>query len=673
MLANGDTVKSTVANNIINPDADMTGWVKTSSASQIFDESGKTQQEVNNLIQVESISSLRSIYAKSKGDKAYLVSVIKDKNKGGGTFVATNKGSLVDNGGTIVSSANPTLVWVRISYEVVDPFMFGALADNVFDDTDALTRMSQFTNVVHFKKGSYVYNGLGLNPSNQNWSYTSDGKEMVTVTLGASSRLIDTATGTNRITLSDFTFIGGLGAFRCTNTGSLVGGRKTIARNSFENYTKCAIETNHNDMPYWDITCNSFSAATSTGTIGIALSRNSDASLIKGNSFLRNEVHIKARVSGKFDIESNDFIMFDKLNTSGRAHIWLVASATTPIHVGITGNKFGNENQVSTDYPILIAAELSSAGGNGEKLPDYALATPEGVYRLTVGKNLISGASGYKSFVRTLSPQLRYASFEGNILNGALPANFINAVNGLDSRYAAIYFDSMFSEAFVTLGASLCNVANANIFIKDGVLNPLLPNAFSDVSTANRAEYNNILTQRVVLFGTSGCTTADVADADGKNNAITISVNSANAIINSALYEVTNNLPIRIEFDVSTSDPSQVIFVQMYSQAGAMLKQYAVTDISDTNKTYKIAMPSTLGSGQFRLRFQFQKTGSIKLGRVKMYQSRYPINTGLSTLDSAKILTMSAIYADDAAAAIGGITVGEMYCSTGGVVKVRLN
>jgi len=47
MLANGDIVRSTVANNTVDPNADMTGWVKTNDASQIVDENGKTQQEIN--------------------------------------------------------------------------------------------------------------------------------------------------------------------------------------------------------------------------------------------------------------------------------------------------------------------------------------------------------------------------------------------------------------------------------------------------------------------------------------------------------------------------------------------------------------------------------------------------------------------------------------------------
>ena len=49
MLVNGDIVKSTVDGNTNNPNVDMTGWVKTNSASQIFDGSGKNQQETNDL------------------------------------------------------------------------------------------------------------------------------------------------------------------------------------------------------------------------------------------------------------------------------------------------------------------------------------------------------------------------------------------------------------------------------------------------------------------------------------------------------------------------------------------------------------------------------------------------------------------------------------------------
>ena len=49
-LATGDIVRSTIASNANNPNVDMTGWVKTNSTSQIFNESGLSQQEINNEI-----------------------------------------------------------------------------------------------------------------------------------------------------------------------------------------------------------------------------------------------------------------------------------------------------------------------------------------------------------------------------------------------------------------------------------------------------------------------------------------------------------------------------------------------------------------------------------------------------------------------------------------------
>ena len=50
MLANGDIVKSNIDGNTNDPNVNMTGWVKTNSASQIVDENGLNQQQINNEI-----------------------------------------------------------------------------------------------------------------------------------------------------------------------------------------------------------------------------------------------------------------------------------------------------------------------------------------------------------------------------------------------------------------------------------------------------------------------------------------------------------------------------------------------------------------------------------------------------------------------------------------------
>lgn len=104
------------------------GWV----ASLVQDASGENQQEIND--GVESIAQLRMIDPKKKGARVYLKSVVQDKDLGGGMFVSTQKAGLADNGGTIISSPNPNLFWVRINYDNVIPQFWGALGDKENDD-----------------------------------------------------------------------------------------------------------------------------------------------------------------------------------------------------------------------------------------------------------------------------------------------------------------------------------------------------------------------------------------------------------------------------------------------------------------------------------------------------------------------------------------------------------
>lgn len=96
---------------------------------------GITQEHVND--GVDSIAQLRTINPKRKGVRLYLNSVIAGKDLGGGMFVSTQKAGLVDNGGTVISSPDPALFWVRINYDNVIPQFWGALGDGVNDDRPA--------------------------------------------------------------------------------------------------------------------------------------------------------------------------------------------------------------------------------------------------------------------------------------------------------------------------------------------------------------------------------------------------------------------------------------------------------------------------------------------------------------------------------------------------------
>ena len=102
VLANGDIVKSTINGNTNDPDVDMAGWVKTNSASQIFDESGLSQQELNKGF--ESIADLLAISNPKNRSRVYVKSYLADQGKGGKFFtfdvsrVAENDGGLCING-----------------------------------------------------------------------------------------------------------------------------------------------------------------------------------------------------------------------------------------------------------------------------------------------------------------------------------------------------------------------------------------------------------------------------------------------------------------------------------------------------------------------------------------------------------------------------------------------
>lgn len=67
-LENGDTVKSITPNNTNNPNTDMTGWFKTNSASQIFDASGISIQEVNDAFNLKLDNILYASDFGIKGD-----------------------------------------------------------------------------------------------------------------------------------------------------------------------------------------------------------------------------------------------------------------------------------------------------------------------------------------------------------------------------------------------------------------------------------------------------------------------------------------------------------------------------------------------------------------------------------------------------------------------------
>lgn len=144
MLENGDIVRSTVDNNTTDPNVDMTGWVKVNSASQIFDESGLSQQEVNNkrIESVASVSELSSFKPKSDGQIVYLKSYHPNKAVGWGYLKYDQAASDAANNVTSFAS-NYGGLWRRQLKDAKEVYAVdgGVLFDKTTDNTDAFNRI----------------------------------------------------------------------------------------------------------------------------------------------------------------------------------------------------------------------------------------------------------------------------------------------------------------------------------------------------------------------------------------------------------------------------------------------------------------------------------------------------------------------------------------------------
>lgn len=130
-LNNGDIVRSTVPNNIVNPNVDMTGWVNA-----------------NNGIDVNTIADLLAINSPQDGMRVFVkgyhaptLFVEANPYKGGGTFVWDATSTATPNNGTVFAvNGIATGRWIRqlAGSELITPQMFGARADGVTDDYDAI-------------------------------------------------------------------------------------------------------------------------------------------------------------------------------------------------------------------------------------------------------------------------------------------------------------------------------------------------------------------------------------------------------------------------------------------------------------------------------------------------------------------------------------------------------
>ena len=311
---------------------------------------------------------------------------------------------------------------------------------NGVDDTETIEWAS--AKRVPLRPGkTYIYRGAGIDTASP---YLIGDGTVISVE-SSSGYVIDSNQLWGRTDVVGIRFIGGKGAIRNRYTGGNVAGMHTVRDCQFIDYTECAVSHNASDMPYWRITGCEFRAQTDTGTIGVALSGLTDHSHITDNRFLNEQYGIKLCAGfANMLISGNDFIHFTGGGSQKRANLWLVPRGTDwqgNVDAGsgtvITVNKFGGENQQTTDVRILITGEGAGAA-NGVALPSL---TNVGGYvnGLVFEHNNIGGmAEGVPFVVESWTPNLVSSIFGHNHFSGSFPGEFLHFSGDAPTQLAEV-------------------------------------------------------------------------------------------------------------------------------------------------------------------------------------------------------------------------------------------
>ncbi|AMD43190.1 putative tail-fiber protein [Acinetobacter phage LZ35] len=166
MLDNGDIVKSTVPNNTINPNSDMTGWVKVNSAGQIIDSSGRTQQEINNTLSFKKTPEFYG--ANGNGttvDNAAfsaLAAIVPDsiELKAGATYLIDSSSTVNFTGSCLVNGNGATIIMDQ-RWNIQKTAMWGSQLSSAASKGDTVLNMAFMTNFVVGAK-VLIFQNLGL-------------------------------------------------------------------------------------------------------------------------------------------------------------------------------------------------------------------------------------------------------------------------------------------------------------------------------------------------------------------------------------------------------------------------------------------------------------------------------------------------------------------------------
>lgn len=551
------------------------------------------------------------------------------------------------------ASNAPVLIRAPISvqsYANVDPT---GTVDSTTGIAAAWTKAIAENRRVKFAMGTYQYNGAGL-AGNVLPMIEGDGEASTVINLGATSYLYAPSVGLQSLEMRGIRTVGGYGVINHTHTGNNVARRYLVHDCAFFDYTKAAISTNADDMPYWDVQGCIFDGLDMGTTMGLALSGLSDMSIIARNAFLLNRVSLKlARGGSNARIEDNDFIRFTstRISSNPAIDIWLVPGATDGAGgygTLMPGNKFGNENLVTGDRRIVVADEGSGATF-GERFPVLNAASTGYLTGIEIDSSVVgwNGSAGPIPFLYSTTPNLN-----ANDLGKITAAGISDPSLPLVSIYDAANIVAAKSRQTNTIGPILgtgigtenmlppiaCDVPGMfKVIDPHGTLHqhPGQPRS----GPGSPADYEQLLVNLVAAFSNDGATSiSGTTDALGGSDAALMNIPASPswASFLSGLATYTVGVPIHVEFDVAdggTGTDLASVKINFVGGSGNLFDRVVAVPATGWH-TYRFTFTPSFANW---LQVHFQNptgvSGSVKIGRVRVYHATEPVLGGMRLPD----------------------------------------
>lgn len=572
---------------------------------------------------------------------------------------ASNVGPwFVNNSAYVVANDSPI-------FNVMD---YGAKGDGSTDDTSAIDAAATAAGfgTLFFPKGNFLYNGTGLAMGAQGkWRCQGAGREVTTITLGASSYFYQRTSGgfITEFYLAGITFQGGLGIIRQAQIVSDSSTLRTVTDCTFLNYTGVAICDLGTDTPYWKIDHCFFAAANVTTSMAVAIAGSPEGFSLSECAIWQNRIGVKmaglGRAANIIDCE-----FFPATASAGfpRCSIWVVPGAQGSYGgFKINNVKFGSEGLEITDFYAVVADEDATGADFSTHMPLLATESVQWAYHLIFDKCLVvglpAGADGGPPLLFSTTRNVGGCRIENLLLGGGM-RSIVEYLVERGNQYTlanilgpCLPVTNVASWPYGRQPAKNCAgswtiVDPIGLFESITSIPTLTPGGGSSVGYVNLSQSIGSMT----FFNASA---VPVTDSLGGTDALEVTIGGsptlANGLIDS-LVTPTAYLPVWVEFDLKqgSSDPMNVVAC-LFGPNGAGVTQSLVKYQAPTANwvRYRYMRVPTKDVGVVPAHYCFfgwpnptdtnpSATGTkFQIGRIRIYHAREPIISDLVLLGTA--------------------------------------